>query len=92
MNGKLKLALGINPFKFIRWNFMSGSVERDKGKYIITNWGSVIDISKTAKVILHGNLFLNGPKYRHSREEAYLLLRDGATLTEIGRASCRERV
>lgn len=84
MNGTLRLVLGINPFKFIRWNFLSKNVVRDKGKYIITNWGSVINISKTAKVILHSHLLLNTPKYKHSCEEAYLLLRDGAQLTING--------
>lgn len=84
MNGKLRLVLGINPFKFIRWNFLSKNVIRDKGKYIITNWGSVINISKTAKVILHSHLLLNTPKYKHSSEETYLLLRDGAQLTING--------
>lgn len=84
MASKLKVILEINPFKFVRWNFLSRNVIRDKGKYLIPNWGSVIDISKTAKVYLHGHLSLNTPKYRHSREEAYLLLRDGAELTING--------
>lgn len=84
MNGQLRLVLGINPFKFIRWNFLSKNVVRDKRKYIITNWGSVINIPKTARVILHSHLLLNTPKYKHSNEEAYLLLRDGAQLTING--------
>ena len=82
--GKIKTILRINPFKFIKWNFLSSNVKRDKGKYLITNWGSVIDISKTARLTLHSHLFLDMPKYRHSREEAYLLLRDGADLTING--------
>lgn len=84
MASKLKVILDINPLKFVRWNFLSRNVIRDKGKYLIPNWGSVIDISKTAKVYLHSHLLLNTPKYRHSREEAYLLLRDGAKLTING--------
>lgn len=81
---KFGIVLGINPFKFIKWNFFSGNVKRDKGKYLITNWGSEIDISKSAALTLHDHLFLNAPKYRHSREEAFLLLRDGASLTVNG--------
>lgn len=84
MSSKLDLILGINPFKFIKWNFFSKNVVRDKGKYLITNWGSVVDISKTAKVTLHSHLLLNAPKYKRSCEEAYLLLRDGAELTING--------
>lgn len=82
--GKIKAILGINPLKFIRWNFFAKNVVRDKGKYLITNWGSVIDISKSARLTLHSHLFIDTPKYRHSREEAYLLLRDGAELTING--------
>lgn len=81
---KIRVVLGINPFKFIKWNFLSKNVKRDKGKYLITMWGSVIDISKTAKLVLHDHLRLNFPKYRNSKEEAYLLLRDGAELTING--------
>lgn len=76
--------IGINPFKFIKWNFLSKNVKRDKGKYLITNWGSVIDVSRTSKIILRDHLVLNSPKYKHSKEEAYLLVRDGAELTING--------
>ena len=61
MNSKLKVLLGMNPFKFIWWNFLSNNVIRDKGKYLFPNWGAVIDISKSAKLILHAHLFLNNP-------------------------------
>lgn len=91
MSLRLKTVLGINPFKFLRWNFLAKNVVRDKGKYIVTNWGSTIDISKTAKITLHDHLLLNTPKYRHSREEAYLLLRDGAKLTINGRVALASR-
>ena len=74
----------VNIFKFIRWNFLSRKVKRDKGKYLVPYWGSVIDIRKSAKLILHNNLFLNSPKYRHSREETYLYLREGSELTING--------
>lgn len=91
MNSKLKTVLGINPFKFIRWNFLSSNVKRDKGMYLITNWGSVIDISKTARLTIHSHFMINTPKYKHSREEAYLLLRDGAELTINGTVSLASR-
>ena len=65
MNSKLKVLLGMNPFKFIWWNFLSNNVIRDKGKYLFPNWGAVIDISKSAKLILHAHLFLNNPKYKN---------------------------
>lgn len=89
--GKMSMILGINPIKFIKWNFLSKNVKRDKGKYLITNWGSAIDISRAAKLILHNNLVLNSPKYKHSREEAFLLLRDGAELTINGKVDLASR-
>lgn len=84
MASKYELIKGLNPFKFIRWNFLSKNIIRDKGKYIFPKWGSVIDISKTAKIYLHSHLLINTPKYKHSKEEAFLLLRDGAELTING--------
>ena len=81
---KLGVLFSINPFQFIKWNFLSGSVKRDKGKYLITNRGSVVNIAPSAKLVLHDHLFLNHPKYNNSREEVYLLLRDGAELTING--------
>ena len=91
MNSRVKTVLGINPLKFVRWNFLAKNVVRDKGKYLVTNWGSKVDISKTAKVTLHDYLLLNTPKYRCSREEAYLLLRDGAELTINGKVDLASR-
>ncbi len=88
---KFDIIFGINPFKFIKWNFLSGNVKRDKGKYLITNWGAVIEISKSATLLLHDHLSLNTPKYRHSREEAFLLLRDGAKLTVNGSVKLASR-
>lgn len=88
---KISAILHINPFKFVRWNYLSGSVKRDKGKYLITNWGSVVNISKTAKLILHDSFYLNNPKYNHSREEAYLLLREGAELIVNGSVKLASR-
>ena len=92
MNKKLfATIISIDPFKFIRWNLLSKNVKRDKGKYLFTKWGSVIDISKTAKVYLHDHLLLNTPKYKHSHEEAFLLLRDGAELTINGMVNLASR-
>ena len=91
MNSKLKVLLGMNPFKFIWWNFLSNNVIRDKGKYLFPNSGAVIDISKSAKLILHAHLFLNNPKYKYSREEAYLMLRDDSILTINGSVKLASR-
>lgn len=88
---KIRKLLGLNPFKFLRWNYFSSNVIRDRGTYIFTNWGGAIDIDKTAKLILHDNLLVNAPKYKHSREEAFLLLRGGAELTINGSVALASR-
>lgn len=88
---KIGVLFSINPFQFIKWNFLSKSVKRDKGKYLITKWGSVVNIAPSAKLVLHNHLSLNDPKYNGSREEAYLLLRDGAKLTINGRVNVASR-
>lgn len=87
----IKAIFNINPFKFIRWNFLAKNVVRDKGTYLITNWGAVIDISKSATLVLHSHFKVNTSKYKHSREEAYVLLRDGAELTINGSVALASR-
>ena len=78
-------------FSFIKWNYFSRNIKRDKGCYIIPMKGSVIDIDRTAKVILHANIFVNFPKYKHSHEEAFILLRKGACLTINGNVKLASR-
>jgi acetyltransferase-like isoleucine patch superfamily enzyme len=60
---------------------------RDRGKYLMPIWGTRVELNKTAKIILHGNLLLNGNKLPRSRAEMYLRLRKGATLTINGDSS-----
>ena len=88
---KLGVLFSINPFQFIKWNFLTSNVQRDKGKYLITKWGSVVNIASSAKLVLHDHLSLNTPKYSGSKEEAYLLLRDGAELTIHGHVKLASR-
>ncbi len=84
MIGKLKVLAGVDICKFIKWNFLSKNVVRNKGAFLIPMRGCAIDISKSARLTLCASLYVNDPKYRHSREEAYLLLRDGAAMTVAG--------
>ena len=85
--GKLQRLLSLSVPQFIYYNFLCRRVKRDKGKYIIPNRYTRIELHKTGKIILHGNLYLNTNKYPHSRAECYLRLRDGAGLTVNGPVS-----
>ncbi len=51
---------------------------------MLPRWYSCIELSKSAQVILHANLYLNTNKYPHSRAECYLRLREGASMTVTG--------
>lgn len=84
MLNKLKLLTKISLFTFIKWNYFSKQVIRDKGCYIFPKKGAVIDIDCSAKIYLHANFYINNPKYKNSKEEAFLLLRSGAELTVNG--------
>lgn len=83
--GKLQRLLSLNWFQFLYYNFLSPNVMRDKGAYILPQRGARIELHKTAKIILHARLCLNGNKYPRSHAECYLRLRSGAVMTVTGR-------
>lgn len=88
---KIRVIFQIKILKFIKFNFFSRNLIRDKGCYFFPMKGSVIDIDRTAKVVLHDNLFVNFPKYKHSKEEAFFLLRSGSELTVNGNVKITSR-
>lgn len=91
MKDRIKLIKCINPFLFIKWNYLSRKVKRDKGCYLFPVWGAVINIEKNAKLVLHSHLSVNYPKYYHSTEEAFLYIKSGAQLTINGNVSLCSR-
>lgn len=91
MYNKIKLMKSINPFLFIKWNYLSRKVKRDKGCYLFPAWGAVINIEKNANLVLHSHLSVNYPKYPRSTEEAFLFLRSGAQLIINGNVSLCSR-
>lgn len=82
--GRLQRLLSINIFMFIYYNFLKHNVLRDKGKFIIPNWGTRIEMNKSAKIYLHASMHLNTNKYPCSRAECYLRLRKGAEMVVNG--------
>ena len=81
--GKLQRLLSLNWFQFLYYNFLSPNVMRDKGAYILPQRGARIELHKTAKIILHARLCLNGNKYPRSHAECYLRLRSGAVMVRM---------
>lgn len=81
---RLQRLLPLSWFKFIYYNFLCRKVKRDKGKYLLPNQNTRIELGKNARIILHANLNLNTNKYPGSRAECYLRLRDGASMTVMG--------
>ncbi|WP_326910416.1 acyltransferase [Sedimentibacter sp. MB31-C6] len=63
----------IDIFKFIYWNFISNCVIREEKCYIFTMKNSVLDIDKSARIILSGNnITIGHNKLRKSKAETYL--------------------
>ena len=69
------------------YNFFRKNVIRDKNCYILPIRGTKFEFHKTAKIILHANLLLNGNKYPRSKAECYLRLRKGAVFIVNGKTS-----
>jgi len=81
---ELKHILQMDIFKFIYYNFFCRKIKREGPFYIIPYKGTRISIAKSAKIILKGNLTLNGNKQFGSRAETLVLLREGASWTING--------
>jgi acetyltransferase-like isoleucine patch superfamily enzyme len=85
--GTIQKLLSLNFFQFVYYNFFCRNVTRDRNCYILPRRGARIELHKTAKIILHANLYLNVNKYPGSRAECYLRLRRGAEMTVNGSVS-----
>ncbi len=88
IGSKIKKITHISIIQFVYYNYFCRRIKRDKGCLIIPYRGTKIQIAKTAKVQLHGRMFLNDNKIRGSHAECLILLRDGATMTVNGTVQC----
>ncbi len=82
--GKLRKLWKMDIPKFIYYNFIAKNVKRDKGCWLLPIKGTCIDMAKSAKIELHGNITLNHAKFKGSKAECLLLLQDNAKLTVNG--------
>lgn len=82
--GRLQRRLSLSWIKFFYYNFLCRKVKRDRGKYLLPDRGTRIELGKNAQIILHAALHLNANKYPGSRAECYLRVREGASMTVTG--------
>lgn len=59
---RIRMALKLNVFQFVKYNFFSKKVHRAKGAYIFPFWPGKIELRKGAEIYLNSNLVLNKPE------------------------------
>lgn len=74
----------LDIWKFIKLNFLSKNIKRDKGTYIVPYRNSVVDIDKNANVVLHAKLVLNLPEIKGSKKQTTLFIRGNGKLIVNG--------
>jgi acetyltransferase-like isoleucine patch superfamily enzyme len=94
MKDKVSQILRMSLIKFVKLNFFSKQIERKRGCYIIPYRHSLVKIAKNAKIKLNANLYLNENKFKGSRAECYLELKDNSCLTVEGNSTvnCQSRI
>lgn len=87
MKYKIKWYLqNVNVLDYIRLNYFSENIKRDKEVFFYPMKGAKVDIDKSAQVELHGDLFLGNNLFPGSRRETYLMLMKEAKLVIKGTA------
>ena len=81
MKYKIKWYLkNVNIFNYIKLNYFTHNIHRDKNVYFYPMKGSKIDIDGSAKIELHGDLYLGNNLFKGSKRETYLMLMENSTL------------
>ena len=76
---KVRFLFKIDTLKFIKYNFFSKNIVREKGVYIIPYKGTVIDLDRKARIYIKGkNLELCFNKLRGSKAEMHLRMNGNA--------------
>ena len=66
---------------FLKYNYFSNNIIRDKDCFFFPFKGSIIAIDPLAKAYIKGDFLFNAGKYKNSRAESYLILDNGSQLT-----------
>ena len=70
----------LDLLKFIKYNYFSKNIVREKNVYLYTMKGSKLDISPKAIIDLQGDLYLGDNLFKGSKRETYLKLAENAKL------------
>ena len=73
-----------NLWRFLKLNFFTKQIKRNKGCYFYPYQGSFIKIDKSALLVLHSSFRLNYGKMPGSKAESYFQLDRNSTLTIDG--------
>lgn len=68
----------INWFKFVKYNFLTKQIKRSKGAYIIPFKGAVLEIAKSAELILNGTIHFGINQLKGAKAETYIRLADNS--------------
>mgnify|MGYP000373384424 CR=1 FL=1 len=74
----LKKIKKVDLIKFVKYNFLIPQVKRAKGAYIIPFKGAILEIDKTAKLILNGTIHFGINQLKGSRAETYVRLAENS--------------
>lgn len=75
MRYKLRWYLtNVNIIQYIKFNYFSPNIRRDKGIFFYPMKGSKMDLDHTAQIELHGDLYIGNNLFKGSKRETYLML------------------
>lgn len=68
----------ISIMKFIKYNFFTPQVKREKGAYIIPFKGAILEIDKSAELTLKGTIHFGINRLKGSKAETYIRLAENS--------------
>ncbi|ALB47600.1 Coenzyme F420 hydrogenase/dehydrogenase, beta subunit C-terminal domain [Clostridium beijerinckii] len=77
--GKVKFLLSISTIKFVKYNFLSKNIVREKGSYLIPHKNAILDLSKDSRIYVKGkNLEIGINKLKGSKAETHIRMNGNA--------------
>ena len=80
MRNLIKTIRQISILKYIRYNYFCSSIVRKNGHHLYPGKNSILCLSKSSKIVLNGDLYLNDRKIGKSRAEAFLVMEENSKL------------
>lgn len=74
----------VNVIQYIKWNYFSSNIQRDKGIFLYPMKGAKLDIDSEAHIELHGDLYIGNNLFKGSRRETYFMLMRNSLLVING--------